>query len=267
MQLVDRRLLSIILASCLLAAGAASQARSAPQAEPSATATSTASAGDVSAAMVKYAAAIGGRSLMERIHTQVSVFTFPLLGRTMVVKTTTKTPCFFLQETQAQGGTGKITIGFDGKTAWTQGPDGTTTTLTGEKRAEVVSEAAGGNTSEVFPDRWPTQVTLKPDETHDGKTYVVLAIMPKDGLTHDILLDAHTYQPMVERSHESDVAVISIVNSFSKGPLGELQAQSVTTTRSDGFPQVTATLQTVRDNDAVDDAIFAPPLGKGGVTI
>lgn len=264
---MNRRFLSIILASFVLAAGAGSQARSAAEPEPSVTATSTASAGDVGAALDKYAAAIGGRTVMARIRTQVSVFTFPLLGRTMVVKTTTKTPYYFLQETQAQGGTGKITIGFDGKTAWTQAPDGTTTTLTREKRAEIVSEAAGGNTSEVFSDRWPTQVTLKPNETHDGKMYVVLAIMPKDGLTHDVLLDAHTYQPMIERSHESDVAIISVVNSFSKGPLGELQAQSVTTTRSDGFPQVTATLQSVRDNDNVDDAIFAPPLGKGGVTI
>jgi hypothetical protein len=264
---VNRRLLSIIAAMTMLAAGAGSQARSAAEAQPSPPASATQNSGDTTAALDKYAAAIGGRSLMARIHTQVSIFTFTLLGRTMVVKTTTKTPFYFLQETQAEGGSGKIAIGFDGKTAWSQGPDGKTTTLSGDKRAEIVSEAAGGNTSELFPDRWPTDVALKPNETHDGKSYVVLAITPKDGITHDVLLDAQTYQPVIERSHESDVAVLSVVNSFSKGPMGELQAQSVTTTRSDGFPQITATLQSVRDNPTVDDAIFAPPLGKGGVTI
>lgn len=264
---MTRRFVWIMLASALLATGALHQARSAPQPQPSPTANSVQSTGDVSAALDRYANAIGGRSVMTRIHTQVSVFTFSLLGRTMAVKTTTKTPYYFLQETQVQGGGSKITVGFDGKTAWSQAPDGTTTTLTGEKRAEIVSEAAGGNTSELFPDRWPTDVALKPDETHGGKSFVVIAITPKGGTTHELLLDAQTYQPVIERSTEADVAVLAVVNSFSKGPMGELQAQSITTTRSDGFPQITATLQSVHDNPSIDDAIFLPPLGKGGMTI
>ena len=262
-----KRLLCLTLVIALLATAASSQARSASEPQPSATASAVQPSGDVSAALGRYASAIGGRSVIANIRTQVSVFTFSLLGRTMVVKTTTKIPYYFLQETQVQGGGSKISVGFDGKTAWSQSPDGTTSTLTGEKRAEVVSEAAGGNTSELFPDRWPTQVMLKPAETHDGKSYVVLEITPKDGTAHDLLLDAHSYQPVIERSNEGGVAVLSVVNSFSKGPLGELQAQSVTTTRSDGFPQITSTLESVHDNTNVDDAVFSPPLGKGGVTI
>jgi len=217
--------------------------------------------------MDRYVSALGGRKLLGSIKNQVSVYTFTLLGRVLVVRTTTKEPCYYLQVTQAEGGTSKISVGFDGKTAWSQGPDGVTQVLTGEKRAAVISDAAGGNDSEIFPARWPTTVSLKPPETHGDKTYVVLDITPKGGLSHDVFLDPQTYQPMIERSVDSSATSISVVNELGKGPLGELQAQSITTTRSDGFPQVTATLQFVRDNGDISDTIFAPPLGKGGVTI
>ncbi len=233
-----------------------------PAASPSAPAAS-----ELPAVMNRYVSALGGREVLASIKTQTLVYSFPLLGRVLVVRTTTKVPSFYLQVTQAEGGTGKISVGFDGKTAWSQGPDGVTTILTGEKRASVISDAAGGNDSEIFTDRWPTTVALKPAETHDGKTYVVLSIMPKGGINHDVFLDPQTYQPMMERTVESDATSISVVNAMSKGPLGELEAQSITTTRSDGFPQVTAALRFVRNNADVSDSIFAPPLGKGTETI
>ncbi len=263
-----KRIAAVFTALMLLtiAAGNPAGAQDSPTPQASA-ASASASPAQLSEVMNKYADAIGGRKLIGSIRTQVSVFTFDLLGRTVVVRTTTKIPSFFLQETTAEGGTGKIVVGFDGKTAWSQGPDGVTKILSGDKRAEVVSDAAGGNDSELFPERWPTEVVLQPSETHDQKSYIVLSITAKGGITHDLLLDDQTYQPVIERTVEAGTTAISVVNSFSKGPLGELQPQSITTTRSDGFPQITATLQVVHDNVSVNDSIFAPPLGKGTETI
>ena len=260
---------TILVAGALLAAGARIPAGAdvSPAPAPLATPSNMPSSTDAATVLEKYADAIGGRSLIRSITTQESVYTFSLLGRTVVVQTTTKAPSKFLEVTQAEGGQGKIVVGFDGKTAWSQDPSGVTTILSGSKRAEVISDAAGGNDSELFPDRWPTDVALKPNETHGQKSYVVLSITAKGGLTRDLLLDAQTYQPVIERSVEDNVTAITVADSFSKGPLGELQPQSMTTTRSDGFPQITATLQEVHDNGAVSDAIFTPPLGKGTETI
>ena len=262
MNLRPLALLTLVLL-LLASAGVQATAHDTQAPQPSPSAQATADEGSASSVLEKYASAIGGRPLLARITTQVSLYQFTLLGRTMSVRTTTKAPSFFLQETQAEGGTGKIVIGFDGKTAWTQGPDGVTKILTGDERAGVISDAAGGNDSEIIADRWPTTVTLKPSETHSGVAYLVLSVTPKDGDSRDILLDPKTYRPVIERAAGPKVTVISVVNTFSQGPMGELQGQSITTSRSDGFPPITATLQFVRDNGAVDNAIFSPPLGKG----
>ena len=159
---MNRPIVALLLLVALLGAGrsASAGAGGSPPPAPTATTTAVQTSPELATAMEKYADAIGGRPLLASIKNQTSVFNFTLMGRTLVVRTTAKAPSYFLQETQAEGGGGKIVVGFDGKTAWSQGPDGVTTILSGTKRAELISDAAGANNSELFPDRWPTTVVL-----------------------------------------------------------------------------------------------------------
>src|ERR1700737_5203382 len=136
--------------------------------------------------MEKYVTAAGGREALSKIHSSVTVYKSTMMGRILKVTTTAQAPFYYLQEVQAEGSTGKISFGFDGTTAWMRTPDGAVTTLTGEKRTEVISDAVGANNSEIFPNRWLTTLTLKPAEMMDGKPYTVLSIKAKDGVTHDL---------------------------------------------------------------------------------
>jgi hypothetical protein len=223
---------------------------------------------DLTSVMQKYVSAAGGREALSKIHCSMTVYKSTVMGRVIMVTTTAKTPFYYLQVLQPEGSTGKMSFGFDGTTAWMQSPDGAVTTLTGEKRAEVISDAVGANNSEVFPDRWPTTVTLKPPESIDGKSYTVLSIKAKDGVTHDLLLDPQTNLPVIERSTEGNVTLLSIVEAFGKGPMGELQAHVIMSSRSDGAPQIYSVLREVQDNAEVSNSIFAPPLAsKGAETI
>ncbi|HXW51836.1 MAG TPA: hypothetical protein VEJ41_07590 [Candidatus Acidoferrales bacterium] len=221
----------------------------------------------LSAIMDRYATAIGGRDVLARITTQVSVFSFTLADRTIVVTTTTKVPSYYLQVVATEGGGGTLASGFDGKLAWLQDPSGVVQILSGQKRAELITDAVGSNNSEIFAERWPTTVSLKPQETIDGKAYFVVNIAPKDGVPHDMLLDQQTYQPMMDRTVEADATSISTVDAFGTGPLGELFPKSLTTTRSDGFPTITTVLRSVKDNVPVANSLFAPPPSKGTETI
>jgi hypothetical protein len=94
-----------------------------------------------------------------------------------------------------------------------------------------------------------------------------LSIKAKDGVTHDEFIDPETNMPVIERVVEENATSISVVEAFGKGPMGELQARIITTTRSDG-PQVTSVLREAQDNAKVSNSIFAPPLSnKGASTI
>jgi len=223
---------------------------------------------DLTSIMAKYVSASGGREALSKIHNSVTVYKSTIMGRVLKVRTTAKTPFYYLQEVQAEGSTGKISFGFDGTTAWMRTPDGSVTTLTGEKRAEVISDAVGANNSEIFPNRWPTTVTLKPTEVIDGQSYSVLSIKAKDGVTHDLFIDPQTNLPVIERTVEGQVTAVSVVEAFGKGPLGELQARLITSTRSDGSPQVKSVLREAQDNARLSTSIFAPPVSsKGAQTI
>jgi hypothetical protein len=271
--MVSRTVRELVAAiSCafgLFALGLSSVATADPDQTPSPASASAPAMPSISLAtvMAKYVDVSGGRNRLSKIQTVIAVSSFTLFGRVIDVTTTTKTPSSFLQVVQPEGSsTGKITVGFDGTNAWTVGPDGVMHLLTGQKRAEVIADAAGANNSEIFPERWPTTVSLKPNEDVDGKSYYVLSILAKGGVEHDILLDTQTYLPIIERRVEPDSSSITIINEFGKGPLGELISKSATTTSSD-FPRITSTLQSVRDNVTVEKSIFAPPLGKGTETI
>jgi hypothetical protein len=223
---------------------------------------------DLTSVMQKYVSAVGGREALSKIHSSMTVYKSTIMGHIIMVTTTAKAPFYYLQVLQPEGSAGKMSFGFDGTTAWMQSPDGAVATLTGEKRAEVISEAVGANNSEVFPDRWPTTVTLKPAEAIDGKSYTVLSVKAKDGVTHDLFIDPETNLPVIERSIVGGVTSLSVVEAFGKGPMGELQAHIIVSTRSDGTPQVTSVLREVQDNADVSNSIFAPPLGtKGAQTI
>lgn len=214
----------------------------------------------------RYAQAIGGRSVLVKIRSQVSVYTFDLMGYTVTLTTENKPPSYYLQVVTIEGSPSTST-GFDGKLAWLRSTDGVVQILSGTKRAELITEAAGANNSELFEERWPTQLALRPSEAVDGKLYYVVSVTPKDGVEHDLLLDANTFQPVIDRSSEAGVTSTAAVNEFTTGPLGELDAKVVTTTRSDGLPTLVTTLHALRDNVPIPNSVFSPPASAGTETI
>jgi hypothetical protein len=222
---------------------------------------------NLQAIMDKYAAAMGGRPLLAKIATQKVVYSFTLLDHTIIVTTTIKAPVYYLQVVQPEGGGGELKAGFDGKFAWLQDAGGVVHLLSGQRRAEIVSDAAGANNSELFPDRWPTSVSLRPNERINGKEYYVITIMPRGGVAHDVILGMQTFQPEMDRRTEPDATTISTVDAFGAGPQGELFPLTVTTTRSDGLPTVTSILRNVNDNVPVSKLLFSPPASQGTETI
>jgi len=221
----------------------------------------------LAAVMQKYADAIGGEKLLSSITSVQSVYSSTLFGHAVTVTTIAKAPASFVQRVQVEGTPLVMMIGFDGKTAWTKAISGAVQTLSGSKRADVIDEAAGMNNSEIIPQRWPTQVKLKADETVDGKLYHVVEISPQGGSAHDLLLDSQTYLPVMSRQYEGDVKLLDVVKNFAKGPLGETTGAVIVSTRSDGsVPAVTSTLLSTRDNIQVNDAIFAPPIPTNAPT-
>lgn len=260
---MGRRLAILVFGAALVAAGTV---RLAAQPTAPAPAASVAAA-DLAAIMQRYTAAVGGKELLAKITTQVSVFSFTLLNHTMIVTTTTKAPNYYLQVVAPESGGGALVSGFNGKLAWMQDASGVVHILSGQRRAELITDAVGANNSEIFPERWPTVVSLKPAETIDGKPYYVVAIAPKGGVSHDMILDPQTFQPIMDRTVEQNAMLTSTVDAFGAGPLGELYPKSLTTTRSDGFPTITTTLRSVKDNVPVANSLFGPPASQGTETI
>ncbi len=266
---MQRAAIALLAVLALLAAGRTSPAGAElpPVSSPTPTVSVPAASSDLSSVVQRYVDAIGGRELLGKIHSSIIVYSVKLMGRELLVTTTTKNPVYFLQVTRIRGTSGQLSVGFDGKTAWLQQANGVVHVMTGQDRAELISDAVGANDSEIFTDRWPTTVTLKPSENVNGKTYAVLSIKAKGGISHDIFLDPQTYQPAIERTATTAVTSVTVVDTFDKGPLGELLPRVTTTTRSDGFPPTTASLRSIDDNANVSNSIFAPPLGKGSETI
>src|SRR5579872_3092602 len=139
----------------------------------------------VDALMARYVKASGGREALAKIHSSMTIYKCTIRDQVVKLTTITMIPYYYVQTIEVAGHPGKTSFGFDGTTAWTQTPDGKVTTLTGSERAELISDAVGANMSEIFPNRWPTVVTSKPQEIVDGRSYDVLSIKPKDGVEHD----------------------------------------------------------------------------------
>lgn len=217
--------------------------------------------------MQKYANALGGLKLLTSIATTRTVYTSALLGRTVTVTTTAKAPSSFVQQVNVGDTPLSLDVGFDGKTAWTKTIAGAVNKLSGSRRSDIINQAASLNNSEVVPNRWPTALRRKPDETIDGQHYYVIEVTPRGGSAHDLLIDAQTFLPVMSRQYEGDVKTLDIVRKFGKGPLGEATGAVIFTTRSDGsLPDVTSTLLSTRDNIQVDDAAFAPPVPTNAPT-
>jgi hypothetical protein len=258
---------ALCCAAPVIGGGAALAQQTATPAAPAQGSAALASpAPDLGAILSKYAHALGGRDLLSKIKTQKTINTFTLLGRTIVQTTTVKPPFYFLQVIQVEGEAGQIKEGFDGKFAWVQDARGVVQILSGSRRAEVITDAAGGNDSELFPQRWPTTLTLRPSETVGGRQYYVVTIAPKGGVAHDLLLDTATFQPIMDRTTEDGGISMATVDAFTSGPLGELYPKSVMTTSSK-VPPITTSLRSIKDNFDVPNSIFSPPVTKESETI
>jgi len=222
---------------------------------------------DIASIMQKYADALGGHDVLGRIQTAKSVYQSTLMGRTITVTSLSKAPVKFVQRIQAEGMNAAVVIGFDGKTAWTQTLSGEVVKLTGTNRADVISESAGTNNSEIIRERWPTQLSLKPNETVDGKQYYVVAVRPQGGSERDLLLDTQSFLPVIMRQYATSGTTLSIATKFGKGPLGEATAAVSRSIGSAGpVPDLTFTLVSTEDNIRIDDSAFAPPVPTNAPT-
>jgi Aspartyl protease/PDZ domain len=83
--------------------------------------------------------------------------------------------------------------GYDGNRAWDQDPSGQVTYQDGgEQRSTAINEAYRRSNMLWHPDHGGAQISLA-TKTEDGHRYDVLTIVPKDGKTFDMWIDARTH--------------------------------------------------------------------------
>lgn len=208
--------------------------------------------------VARYAAAVGGRDVLAKISSRVVQLSTSAWDQPAAVTITSKAPANYLEviDIPALGET--IRRGFDGKVAWSQS-DGAVRILKGAGREELIDRAAAANYTELFAERWPTSVTLLPEQVRAGNRFIALRIEPDGARPRELLLDAATYRPAIVLRRWGGGEASVEATATAKGPLGEAFARQTTMTDSAGNRAVSATVTSIQDNVSVDDAIFSPP--------
>jgi|SRR5579864_295318 len=214
---------------------------------------STAAPPSASATLAKMAAAAGGMSVLASIKTQVIVATAAIQGQQATLTTTVQAPNKFLQVIDVPAFHLRITKAYDGTTAWASDAYGNVKALTGDQAHEVLCEAIDSNDAVMFPDRWPVTVKAQPNQTIDGKSYLVLSVTPKGCETATLMVDPKT--DLISR--ETVSGQTSVLSNFKKGPAGEIYAATLVVTGPQGV--FVATVSSVQDNVALDPAAFTMP--------
>jgi hypothetical protein len=105
--------------------------------------------------------------------------------------------------------------GFDGRVAWSVGPDGaahTDTTHEGLAAARLGTYLTIGGY--FYPDRFPARFEYRGQREADGKPYDVVTVTPADSLPADLWLDAATHRLQRVSGMEGAVAFTGVVDRY-----------------------------------------------------
>ena len=205
-----------------------------------------------SAILDKVAAAYGGRSVLDAIKNQVVVIQITVQGQPAIITTTAEQPNKFLQHVQVPSYYVDVLTGYDGTVGWTRDNYGSHA-ASGEKLTSIECQAIEANDSVLRPESWPMTVELKPNETVDGKSYLVLSVTPKSCPGSTMYVDPKTY--LIARV-VSPTQTLSLAD-WAVGPLGEKYAKSLTVTNIAGT--IKGSVLSVKDNVDLDPSTFAMP--------
>ena len=175
------------------------------------------------------------------------------IGNHVVTYTTmAKAPDKMLEIITADGGE-RISIGFDGTTAWVQGESGAVAVLDGAASRFVEGMAFG-----FVGDPRTIKATAGATTIH-GVDYYVISVRDAAAFGRDIMVDEKTYLPIYWRVVVGQWSHLFAVGPLDTGPLRELYPRIVQTINSDGSIGTPASVTSVDDNISLPDSMFAPP--------
>jgi len=176
------------------------------------------------------------------------------IGNRVVTYTTmAKAPDKMLEIITVDGSDERISIGFDGTTAWVQGRSGEVAVLDSAASRFIEGMAFG-----FVGDPRSIKATADVTTIH-GVDYYVISARDGSGFGRDIMVDEKTYLPIYWRVVAGQWSHLFEVGPLDTGPLGEYYPRTVQTINSDGSIGTPASVTSVDDNISLPDSMFAPP--------
>ena len=210
--------------------------------------------------LAKIADAYGGRTVLDSIKTNIEQLSLTSQGQDTAVSYTHVLPDKFLEVVSIPALHVMVTTGYDGKTVWQKDSYGHVAALTGDRLATALCQANDPMDAILRPATSKAAVAVKPDQTLDGKKYIVLLISQAGCPSTTLYVDPKTY--LVAR-WSNDLQTTDFSN-YQTGPAGEKYPKSIVLTTPEGTAIATVTSE--QDNVTVDPSIFAMPPGSPAPT-
>jgi len=207
----------------------------------------------------KYITAVGGREAMEKVTSRVSTGTFevPDMGMTGNITISEKAPNKSLAVIEL-GGIGVVREGSDGVSAWQEQPGQAAQDKTGAELAEALRGSVF-NAELKYKTIYKT-VVVTGKEVIDGKEAYVLVATPAEGSPNKIFFDVASglmvRQSSTRQTQQGPLDVDVYVSDYRpvdgvKVPFSIRQVSAIIS--------AVVRLSTVKQNVALDDAIFKKP--------
>jgi len=200
----------------------------------------------------KMIAALGGRTALESIKSKVEIVSLQLPDQMVTTTVTRVEPDKYLEVDTLPAYHQAITTGYDGTTGWVDDTYGNVKQLTGDQLTVVRCKAQDPAASFLGADK-STTFDAKPDQTVDGKSYIVLVANHDGCPTTTLYVDPKTY--LVWRFTDGLQTVD--LSDYAVGPSGEKYAKTLAITS--GMGSFLGAVTSVKDNVQIDDAIFVMP--------
>jgi hypothetical protein len=217
------------------------------------TPSSASSTPDLATLVSRYAKAMHF-SKKTRIDTRIEIGGGFVGNRAATYTTMRKRPDKLLESIKIDGTNAKITVGYDGTTAWVQLPNGDVATLSGDAKRWVVGVATG-----LGGELATMSAKVGPEAEIDGVHYYVLRFRDAHGNGSDDMLDEKSYLPIYTRLVAGDKSHLYPVGPLDTGPLGELYPRIQPVVNIDGTLGNPVAVTSMDDNVPLADSMFAPP--------
>lgn len=197
--------------------------------------------------------AYGGRATLDAIKTKVEVLSLSIQGEPGTITNTQEAPNKFLELVSIPAYRVSVTTGYDGSNGWIVDSYGHVRALTGDQLATARCQAADAVGSLLHPEQTSATFALQPNQTVDGKSYLVLLFSQKGCPTTSLYVDPQTY--LIGR-FVNELQTIDL-SDYTSGPLGEKYPKTLAITSAEGT--AIATVTSLKDNPQIDETIFTMP--------